>query len=113
MEKGSPALERIIFFIGWLLSPLTFWNDTFVNIPISYLCAVLTARVIRADFLLLVLVFYWLSNILGLVLMVASGSKLFKEGRSPVKVLVELVLTMAVYSGILVLLGKSGILKPF
>lgn len=25
--------KAFIFFIGWILSPLTWWNDAFVNMP--------------------------------------------------------------------------------
>lgn len=31
--------HAVIFFIGWILSPLTWWNAQFVNIPLSYLLA--------------------------------------------------------------------------
>ncbi len=112
MERGSPALKGAVFFIGWLLSPLTFWNDMFVNIPLSYICASLAVRVIPADFFLLVLIFYWLSNILGLYLMYASGRRLIREGEGLAKSLLILFITIVVYSGLLGLLNKLGILKP-
>ena len=104
--------SRIIFFIGWLLSPFTFWNDAFVNIPISYLCASLAVRIIRADFLLLVLISYWLSNGVGVIMMYAAGKTIIRDKARLVRELAVFLATIAVYSAILVLLNRSGILKP-
>jgi len=105
-------LDRTLFFIGWTLSPFTFWNDVFVNIPISYLAASLLANFIRARFVLLVLICYWASNILGLAMMYAAGKGIMAEGRGIFKEVLKLVLTMAAYSAALVILNYMGILRP-
>lgn len=111
---------RSAFFFGWLLSPLTFWNDAFVNIPIAYLCASLVfglahfgARApARAGFLFMVLVFYWLTNILGLVIMFLSGVRMARGEAFTRQALLKTVLTILVYSIVLVLLHNAGVLKP-
>ncbi|MCX5665486.1 MAG: hypothetical protein NT036_00320 [Candidatus Omnitrophica bacterium] len=108
----STFIKNAVFFIGWLLSPLTFWNDAFVNIPISYLCAWLTIKLIKADFLLLVLIFYWLSNGLGIILMYFSGKSIMRDKDTRSNALKTLLLTVLIYSIIIVILGKTGILKP-
>ena len=105
-------INRLVFFVGWLLSPFTFWNDAFINIPVSYLAASFLTRFIHIHFLTLVLVCYWLSNVVGIAMMYASGRSLIKEGRSIAREMLKFLVTMAVYSLILILLGKSGILKP-
>ena len=113
-------LYRSLFFVGWVLSPLTFWNDSFVNIPLAYLCASLVfglahfaARTsVKPDFLFLVLVFYWLTNILGLVIMFLSGSQMVRGEAFTKQGILKTVLTILVYSIILVLLNNFGILKP-
>ncbi len=105
-------VNRLTFFVGWLLSPFTFWNDAFVNIPISYLCASLFARLFPADFLSTVLVFYWLSNALGLFMMYASGKNILKDKKSVIREFAILIITMTVYSLILILLHRIGVLKP-
>ena len=33
----------IVAVIGYLLSPLSWWNDTFVNLPLAYLFASLVS----------------------------------------------------------------------
>jgi multidrug transporter EmrE-like cation transporter len=108
----SAFIKNTVFFIGWMLSPLTFWNDTFVNIPVSYLCASLAIRLIKADFLFLVLVFYWISNGIGILMMYLSGRSIMQDKSNRLKALKTLLLTVLIYSIIIVLLGKSGILKP-
>lgn len=108
------AILRSLFFIGWLLSPATFWNDAFVNIPISYICAGLFVKSYHTDFLFTVLVFYWLSNILGICIMYISGARIFTSGRSNVlREAFKLAIAVAAYSVLLAILGKIGLIKPF
>lgn len=105
-------LNRAAFFLGWMLSPFTFWNDAFVNIPLSYVAASLTRRLFHADFLALVLVYYWISNGLGLLLMYLSGKKLIVGGKAILRELIILGATIGAYSLLLIMLNKMGILKP-
>lgn len=105
-------INRLVFFTGWILSPLTFWNDAFVNIPIAYLAAALLFRVFHISFIALVLISYWISNVIGLAMMYVSGKNIMKSGEGSIRKLVELLVTMAVYSIILVALAKAGFLKP-
>lgn len=112
---SKPDIDKVIlratFFVGWLLSPFTFWNDAFINIPIAYVCASIFVRIWPADFLLVVLSFYWATNILGIVLMYSSAAHLAGKGR-PGRELLKLFAVTAAYSAALVLLRWSGILKP-
>lgn len=111
--KRMPSIIRnAIFFIGWMLSPLTFWNDAFINIPIAYLCAALLARVIKADFLFLTLVFYWLSNVFGVLMMYSSGKSIMQDKRDRLNALRTLLITVVTYSMLIIILNRIGILKP-
>ena len=105
-------LRRSAFFIGWTLSPFTAWNDVLVNIPISYMLASIFMRRIDINFINLVLVFYWLTNIAGIFLMCLSGRNIFTGGKGVISELLKLLLTMVSYSIILALLSKVGLLKP-
>lgn len=105
--------KRIIFFLGWVLSPFTPWNDSFINIPIAYLLANIFAKdFVHAPFVLLMLVFYWLSNAAGLFLMYVSGKGMIKKGRGMGREIITLLATICVYSAILYILDRYGILKP-
>jgi uncharacterized PurR-regulated membrane protein YhhQ (DUF165 family) len=105
-------IRNTIFFIGWLLSPLTFWNDAFINIPLSYLLANIFVRFFPKNFVHTVVIFYWLTNVIGLFMMYVSGKYMIKSGKGIKKELISLILTTIVYSVILILLGRTGILKP-
>jgi len=103
---------RIAFFVGWLLSPFTFWNDCFINIPLAYLMANLTIKIIKVDFLMTVVVYYWVTNILGVILMYMTGRELLSKTSSIVREAVKLVAAMIIYSAALVALYHFNILKP-
>ncbi|MFH0764110.1 MAG: hypothetical protein V1927_03825 [Candidatus Omnitrophota bacterium] len=107
-----PVLNKLIFFIGWLLSPFTFWNDAFINIPISYLCANLFIRLFPSDFLLTVLIFYWMSNLIGIFMMYVCGKNILKGGENLILELAKLLCAITLYSLMLLILGRMGILKP-
>lgn len=105
-------LPRLIFFVGWLLSPLTFWNDSFINIPLSYILANIFIRIFPVNFLSLLLAFYWLSNALGIFMMYASGKKIIEERKGLVRSVLTILATIAIYSLVLITLERAGILKP-
>lgn len=112
MPDMNKSILRMTFFIGWMLSPFTAWNDAFINIPIAYLCASLTIKFMRFDFTGLTILFYWLSNGIGLVMMYISGKNLIESGGGALKEALKLLITLVIYSLLLLLLGRIGILKP-
>lgn len=58
-----------LFIVGFLLSPLCWWNDLVFNLPISYGFGKLIS-IFSADLLIPAsIVGYWLSNIIGIILM--------------------------------------------
>lgn len=64
MVKGG-----ILALIGYLLSPLSWWNDIVVNIPIAYGFAFLISLISESWFFPAMVAGYWLTNIAGLVLL--------------------------------------------
>jgi hypothetical protein len=59
----------LLMTIGYVLSPLSWWNDAFVNIPISYCIGLLCGLISPRLFSPAMLGGYWLTNIAGLVLL--------------------------------------------
>jgi hypothetical protein len=59
--------------IGFLLSPMSWWNDLFFNLPIAYgfgyLCSLISPQLLIPCSI----AGYWLSNILGILLMQAGA----------------------------------------
>ena len=105
-------IYRLIFLIGWLLSPFTLWNDVFVNIPLSYILANIYIKFFPADFAALVVVFYWLSNLLGVALMAVSGKPLVQDKKDLPREVFIFIITIIVYSVIVVMLSWLGVLRP-
>lgn len=55
--------------VGFLLSPLSWWNDLLINVPLAYLVAWPVAWLHPALFWPAFVVGYWLTNVLGLWLL--------------------------------------------
>ena len=55
--------------LGYILSPLSWWNDLWVNIPIAYAAASLAQFLHPQLFLPVFVGAYWFTNLLGLILM--------------------------------------------
>jgi len=111
-HRIKALLYKIIFFIGWVLSPFTPWNDIFVNIPIAYFFSNIAVKIFSLDFFIYVVVFYWLSNIIGIAVMVISGRGIIKSGSNVFKEFLKIFAAMVAYTILLIVLNSMGILKP-
>jgi hypothetical protein len=69
-------------------------------------------RLIKADFLNLVLISYWFTNVAGIVIMYAAGKDMVNRRTGLIKEVLSLIVTGAIYSFIIVLIVRLGILKP-
>lgn len=105
-------LPNIIFFIGWLLSPFTWWNDVFVNVPFSYLLANLLFYIFHLPFRWLVIGSYWFSNFLGLFFMYLGGERIILSSRNKIRTLIFLIISLVIYSAIMIYLDEKGKLLP-
>jgi hypothetical protein len=106
-------LEGLVFFIGWLLSPFTWWNDAFINMPLSFLLANLLFYITHLPFAWLVIGSYWFTNFLGIFFMYFSGKYLILSSQDKMKATVFLVIFLLAYSTIMLYLDKQGKLIPF
>ena len=61
--------NALVAGFGWLLSPLSWWNDLFVNVPLAYLFSVPFSLVDERLYVPTFALGYWLSNVLGFVLL--------------------------------------------
>jgi len=103
----------IIAFIGYILSPASWWNDLFVNIPIAYVSASI-ASILNPDlFAPAFAASYLLTNILGFILMHA-GAEMAIKGKPKLTwmTLLKYALVSAIYTVIAIILVELGIIKP-
>ncbi len=68
-----------LFTIGFMLSPISWWNDAVVNLPIAYLIAHLAALLNQRLFLPFFVGMYWATNLIGLLSMHVSAQKLRRQ----------------------------------
>lgn len=66
--------------IGYMLSPLSWWNDLFFNLPISLFFGYLVGWINADWFLPGTVVGYWLSNLLGILMMQFGAMDMFLAG---------------------------------
>ena len=100
------SLKRATFFLGWLLSPLTSWNDVFVNIPLAYILSIAFVKAFRTDFVMTLLGAYWFTNILGIAMMAASGRSIFRDKANRARELLVVLGTLTAYSLLMVVIGN-------
>jgi hypothetical protein len=71
----------LFLVIGYLLSPLCWWNDLVFNLPVSYgfgyICGSLSPNLFFPG----LIVGYWLSNIVGILLMQAGAVDVFQQSK--------------------------------
>jgi hypothetical protein len=100
--------------IGYMLSPLSLWNDMFVNVPLALLFAWLVSLVYRPAFETCLIVGYWLTNVIGLV-MIHKGAETVlstRDKRYTGRDFLRDVGISLLYTGLIVLLLKLKILQP-
>ena len=115
MLKWKPKVRgSLIAFIGFMLSPLSWWNDLFVNIPLAYAFAWVVSVFHRPAFTVSFVVGYWLTNVLGFVLLHKGGTEAISGEVQPYTrkaMLRDLAISLA-YTGLILIAIKLGWLKP-
>ena len=100
---------------GYMLSPLSWWNDAFVNLPLALVSAWVVSAPYRPAFGVSLVVGYWLTNVLGFVLMHKGAQQMLSKELKKYSRR-ELARDLAIsllYTGVIVLLIHIGVLKPF
>ena len=119
--RGHMGLKRritggILTIVGFMLSPLSWWNDAFVNLPLAvgfaWLVSLLATKSWKETvFDVSVIVGYWLTNVLGLVLMHKGAKQLIDREAAGGSLKKDLLVSL-LYTALIVLFIKCGILKP-
>jgi uncharacterized membrane protein len=104
----------LLGFIGFMLSPLSWWNDAFVNLPLALGFAWIVARFHKDAFAPALVVGYWLTNVIGLVLLHKGAQKLVTsaERRYTRRDFARDVAVSLLYTLVIILLLKLKILRP-
>ncbi len=97
LKLTSRHIERIygsvIGTIGFILSPASWWNDLVVNIPLALImakAAQIMLPMVRFD--ILFIVSYWITNIVGIVMMIYGYGKAVKPEMSRKSLIISLLI---------------------
>ena len=107
-------MGSIIAAIGYMLSPLSWWNDLFVNVPLALGFAWVMSLVDSRAFMPSLIVGYWLTNVIGFVLLHKGAQQVLSLGPKPYtrRDLLKDVSISLLYTLLIVLLVQFGVLKP-
>lgn len=98
-----------------MLSPLSWWNDAFVNLPLALAFAWLVSLICAPAFGAAVVIGYWLTNVLGFVLMHKGAQRLLSnQAQKPYsrRDLLRDLLISLLYTALILVLLKLKILQP-
>lgn len=103
----------ILTTIGYILSPLSWWNDLVINIPLAYAFAFPFGLISKSLFLPMMILGYWITNVIGFILIHHGVKNLILEEKSKYsrKNLSKNILFSIIYTLVIVLFIKMGWLK--
>lgn len=110
MEKKR-LFNVLLVTTGFILSPLTWWNDLVVNIPLAYVFSIPFSLLHESLFLPSFVIGYWLTNLLGFLLMHWGGENLILQ-KKPKFTFKHSLLISLLYSLIMIFLVLLGWLAP-
>lgn len=115
--KAGITLQRIrgsiLFGLGYLLSPLCWWNDLLINLPIAYGVGYLCNLIHRDSFFVGAIIGYWLSNFVGFMLMQVGAVEVLQDSpkaRNPQKEFLVGLASSTLYTLVIVTLVQFKVL---
>jgi hypothetical protein len=104
----------VLAMVGFMLSPLSWWNDLVVNVPLALAFAWLVSAFYKPAFTASLVLGYWLTNVLGFMLMHKGARQILseKQARYSWRDLARDVGISLLYTALIVALVALGVLKP-
>ena len=114
--KASTCLRAISGMVGFILSPLSWWNDLLVNVPLSYAFAWSTGKFLNLFivvpewlFVNLFIFGYFLSNLIGFVLIHYGLFGIKKDKKTSLR---KMLIVSAAYSLIVLAFFQLNFCDP-
>ena len=105
----------LLLLLGYLLSPLCWWNDLIFNLPIAYVFGYICSWISSSWFIPGLVAGYWLSNIVGILLMQFGAIDVFQGESKPhnlKKDLITGIVSSTLYTLVILALVQFHILDP-
>ncbi|MGG6295059.1 hypothetical protein ACQ4M4_11750 [Leptolyngbya sp. AN02str] len=104
----------LLLGVGYMLSPLSWWNDLFFNLPVAYVFGFVVSLIAPDLFLPTAIAGYWFSNLAGILLMQFGFMDVAQVGSNQRNLKKELligILSSSIYTGLILVLMHVGILE--
>lgn len=114
MGRRRKLSGGFLIIAGYILSPLSWWNDLYVNVPIAYAFAWLVSLLHKQAFLGTLIFVYWITNIAGFILMHKGAEKVLTKKNAPYSrkaLIIDLVWSIG-YTILIIIMVKLNIIRP-
>jgi len=104
----------ILITIGFILSPLSWWNDLIINFPLSYIIAFPFGLISEKLFIPMFIIAYWLGNVIGFIMMHHGTKNLLNKDikkETTQKELKKVIIISFLYTFLILILIYFGILE--
>jgi hypothetical protein len=106
----------VLGLIGFILSPLSWWNDLVVNVPLAIIFGWLVSLIYKPLFVYAAIFGYWLTNVIGLILLRRGAQVALSENDAPKpfskkEILKDIVISIA-YTFVIIILAKMKLIEP-
>ena len=102
-QTRQTLLNAALLSTGFILSPLSWWNDMLVNVPLAYVFSWPFTVIDEHWFLPAFILGYWLSNVLGLLMLHWGGRRMIHR-QQPAFSLKKSFMIAFVYSALVIVL---------
>ena len=103
----------VLATVGYILSPLSWWNDIFVNLPLAYIFALPFGYISKNLFAPMMILGYWITNVVGFMMMHHGAIDLVSKEtkRYTRKELIKDIIISIVYTLVVIIFILKGWLK--
>jgi len=112
ISRRRRLIGGVVFTVGYILSPVSWWNDAVVNLPAAYIIGWVFSKISPQLFLPFMLIGYWATNIIGIIMLHIGGTLILRRKlpKNPWR-LWRMFLIATIYTIVVILLVQLGILR--
>jgi len=111
-RRKKQIRNSLLAFIGYLLSPLSWWNDAIINVPLAYIFSVPFALLDQRFFIAAFSIGYGLSNLIGFLLLHKGVAGLIEKQPKAWSFWHSIVITIIYTAAIILMVHLGWIPEP-
>ncbi|MCW8853201.1 MAG: hypothetical protein OQK72_00750 [Gammaproteobacteria bacterium] len=103
--------NALLLGTGFILSPLSWWNDAVINLPLAYLFSLPFSMINEQWFLISFVLGYWLTNLLGFLMLHWGGTGIINKQHMTFSIRQSFLIS-ALYSVIVIIMVLVDWIPP-